>query len=110
VFLHAAGYRWVLFTAVTHLFNAFQRLGLKPVRLAEAEPGRLPDAGASWGRYYEAGPVVCAGDISAGLGKLARSAALGQPRLHALLDSAYRLGSLARPMRTSAALVAGCAQ
>ena len=30
-FLHALGYRWVLFTATRTLINAFQRLGLQPL-------------------------------------------------------------------------------
>jgi hypothetical protein len=96
VFLHAAGYRWVLFTAVRHLVNAFQRLGLRPVPLAAADPGRLPDGGASWGSYYDASPMVCAGDIGAGLRKLTTSAALRQPRLQALLDMAHQLGGAAQ--------------
>jgi len=93
VFLHAAGYRWVLFTAVRHLINAFQRLGLQPVVMAQADPRRLSDGGACWGRYYEAAPLVCAGDITAGLHKLGTSAALRQPRLRALLQTAQRLGA-----------------
>jgi hypothetical protein len=86
----------VLFTAVGHLVNAFQRLGLRPVTLAPADPQRLPDGGASWGSYYDAAPMVCAGDIGAGLRKLTASAALRQPRLQALLGSAQRLGDVVR--------------
>lgn len=87
LYLQAVGYRWVLFTAVRPLVNAFQRLGLNPIRLAEADPSRLPDGGRHWGSYYDARPVVCAGDIHAGYTKLVTSACSRQPRLQALLDS-----------------------
>ena len=90
--LAAAGYRWVLFTAIRPLANAFRRLGLRPVALAEADPARLPDGGASWGRYYDASPVVYAGDILAGASKLHAGSWGRRPRLRALLDGAHRLG------------------
>ena len=88
-FLHACGYRWVLFTAVRPLFNAFQRLGLNPVQLGAADPRRLPDGGRDWGRYYDERPVVCVGDIQSGYRKLNSSVSHGQPMLHALLSEAY---------------------
>ncbi|MGD8589947.1 MAG: thermostable hemolysin [Chromatiales bacterium] len=95
-FLHAAGYRWVLFTAVKSLFNAFQRLGLKPVRIATPDPKRLPDGGRNWGRYYQAGPMVCAGDIEAGWHKLNGHVSIMQPKLYALLREASALGMHSR--------------
>jgi hypothetical protein len=93
VLLYAAGYRWVLFTAIRSLFNAFQRLGLNPVQIAIPEPGRLPDNGSSWGSYYDAGPRVYAGNIEAGLSKLRAHVSPRQPRVHALLQDAQRLGT-----------------
>ena len=95
-FLHAAGYRWVLFTAVRPLFNAFQRLGLKPIVIATPDPMRLPDQGRQWGSYYQAGPLVCAGDIEAGYQKLNAHVSPRQPKLYALLQEARRLGMQAR--------------
>lgn len=65
--LHRMGYRWVAFTATRALRNSFQRLGLRPLPIARADPGRLPDRGASWGSYYEQDPAVMAGRISLGL-------------------------------------------
>ena len=88
VFLYQLGYRWVLFTAVKSLFNAFQRLGLNPIQLAAADPGRLPDGGECWGRYYDARPVVCAGNIAAGYRKLRDHVSIQQPALHTLLNDA----------------------
>lgn len=93
VYLRAAGYRWVLFTAVTPLINAFRRLGLNPIRLAAADPARLQDGGRQWGRYYDTRPYVCAGDIEAGHRKLTASGSVGQPMLYSLLEQAERHGS-----------------
>jgi len=64
--LHAAGLRWVLFTATRQLRNAFERLGLVPTPLAPARPDRLPDGGAHWGSYYQTQPQLMFGDIAAG--------------------------------------------
>lgn len=86
LYLHAAGYRWVLFTAVRPLINAFQRLGLNPLPLAPADPARLGTAARNWGSYYAGGPLVCAGDIAAGQRKLSGSVSSRQPLLQALLE------------------------
>jgi hypothetical protein len=90
-FLAAAGYHWVLFTATRPLANAFLRLGLRPLALAAANPARLHDGRAAWGRYYNQGPAVYAGDILAGAAKLASSTRSGRPHLQALLRAASRL-------------------
>jgi hypothetical protein len=63
--LHALGYRWVVFTATRQLHNAFRRLRLDALELADAAPSRLPDHGASWGTYYAHGPRVMGGPIAA---------------------------------------------
>ena len=96
VFLYAAGYRWVLFTAVKPLYNAFQRLGLRPIQIAKPDPGRLPEGGKHWGSYYQAGPLVYAGDITAGYYKLIASVSQHHPLLGALLQEAFSLGLNAR--------------
>ena len=91
-FLAAAGYRWVLFTATRPLANAFRRLGLRPIHLADADPARLPDGGKAWGAYYRQGPAVYAGDILAGAAKLQGACRAGQPHLQSLLRTSQRLG------------------
>jgi len=66
-FFHAAGYRWVVFTGVTRLRNAFVRLGMSPQQLIEADERRLPAGDvAQWGSYYDGDPVVCFGSIQDG--------------------------------------------
>jgi len=97
VFLYASGYRWVLFTAVRPLFNAFRRLGLRPVEIATPDPRRLPDGGSNWGSYYDAGPVVYAGDIEAGYRKLTAHVSQRQPKLKNLLRDAWFLGMGTHP-------------
>ena len=57
----------MVFTATRELRNSFRRLGLNPLRLARADPARLPDGGANWGSYYEHDPLVMAGRIVRGL-------------------------------------------
>jgi len=64
--LHAAGLRWVLFTATRQLRNAFDRLHLATVVLADADRARVHDDGTDWGRYYEVQPQVLFGDLAAG--------------------------------------------
>jgi hypothetical protein len=65
--LERLGYAWVVFTATRELRNTFARLGLHPVALAPADPGRLAERDAGWGRYYDHEPMVMAGRISHGV-------------------------------------------
>jgi len=71
MYLHTLGYRWVVFTAVPQLLNAFKRLGMEPVPMVAADPERLPeDQRVFWGSYYAERPMVCLGDIAAGFDSL----------------------------------------
>lgn len=63
--LHREGYKWVVFTATRSLINSFHRMGLEPVELAHATPGRVKNS-AAWGSYYDTQPVVVVGDIEMG--------------------------------------------
>jgi hypothetical protein len=71
--LHSAGFRWVLFAATRQLRNAFDRLHLATVELAEARASRLTGDHNQWGRYYETHPKLMFGDIAAGHAFLLRS-------------------------------------
>lgn len=57
------GYRFVAFTATREVERLLARLGHAPRVLADADPARLPDAGASWGRYYTHRPRVMFGEV-----------------------------------------------
>lgn len=76
VWLHERNYEWIAFTGTDHLRNSFQRLGISIVDIAAADPGRLPDRGAGWGRYYDSHPRVMVANVAEGHGVLARSGAL----------------------------------
>jgi len=66
-FLYGAGYHWVTFTGVPMLYNAFYRLGLEPVIIAEASQTCLSSKEQDeWGNYYEASPKIMFGNIHQG--------------------------------------------
>jgi len=100
-YLYELGYRWVLFTAIKPLFNAFQRLGLNPIQLAEASAEQLPDKGKQWGRYYDARPVVCVGNIESGYRQLQQHVSKNQPMLHTLLREVSIRADLSRDVPQS---------
>ncbi|MFZ5556572.1 MAG: thermostable hemolysin [Pseudomonadota bacterium] len=59
--LHESGQRWVVFTAVPALANAFKRLGIALTVLAPALLSALPAADQiGWGTYYDRSPRVMA--------------------------------------------------
>ena len=53
-------------TLTAPLRRIFTRIGIPIAVLAPALPGRLGEASAEWGRYYETDPRVCAGIIADG--------------------------------------------
>lgn len=68
--LNQLGYEWVVFTATRELIGIFRRVGLPPLALAQADPGRLGEQAADWGTYYDSQPVVVAGRIRLALDKV----------------------------------------
>lgn len=101
VWLDATGYEWVVCTGTDQLRNSFHRLGIATEVLANADPARLPDGGAGWGRYYEHHPVVMAVNVAeamcamrqAGLMRLIQPVAEGYDSRLAITGGAYgRLG------------------
>jgi hypothetical protein len=56
------GYNYVMFTGTREVKALLARLRYSPIVLAEADPARLPDGGASWGSYYTNNPQVMFGD------------------------------------------------
>lgn len=84
--LISEGFQWVAFTGTRELLNSFQRLGLAPLPLGEADPARLGAEREDWGSYYASRPQVMVGEILPGhrqLLQLGMYARLGhQPRYH----------------------------
>ncbi|MEC7816940.1 MAG: thermostable hemolysin [Pseudomonadota bacterium] len=70
VWLESAGYDWVVCTGTDQLRNSFHRLGIATQVIAPADPARLADGGAGWGRYYDHHPVVMAIRVADGLNAL----------------------------------------
>ena len=56
------GYHYVMFTGTREVKALLARLRYSPIVLADADPARLPDGGASWGSYYTNNPQVMFGD------------------------------------------------
>lgn len=73
--LHRRGVRWVVFVATRQLRNAFDRLHLATVEIADARPERVPGGPGEWGSYYDTQPKVMFGDIAAGHAYLTRASA-----------------------------------
>jgi len=63
-YLHNEGYRHVVVTGTQSLIARFRKLGLAPKIIAAADPARLADGGASWGRYYATKPCIVAGELA----------------------------------------------
>lgn len=82
--LHRAGVRWVLFAATRQLRNAFDRLRLATVVLADARSDRLQGDPSEWGSYYDAQPQVLFGDIAAGHAFLHRSSRVPSATPHSM--------------------------
>jgi hypothetical protein len=71
--LNKLDYDWVVFTATNELAGILARLGLPPLALAPADPGRLGSGAAAWGTYYDTNPVVVAGRIRLALERSGRA-------------------------------------
>jgi hypothetical protein len=87
-YLHAAGFDWVSFTAVPVLRNVFARMGLGLMELGSADASCLENSRNDWGSYYRQHPVVVAGDIEYGFGRLDRL--IQAEQVHSLLSRLWR--------------------
>jgi len=66
-YLSGMGYQWVVFTGVKKLRNGFRRLGIETEQIGQADTARLKSKELQrWGRYYQSGPLVMAGNIMKG--------------------------------------------
>lgn len=78
--LVAEGLGWVLFTATPAVANGLARLGIALVPLMPADPARLGEAQADWGRYYTHHPQVMAGNLRRAHAELCDRGLLPAPR------------------------------
>lgn len=67
------GPRFAVFTATRHVEQLLRRRGYVATALTAADPARLPDGGALWGRYYASAPRVLCGEIAPAVRQARRS-------------------------------------
>lgn len=74
--LRRGRFRWIVFTATRRVRELVQEMGF-PVRVvAAADPVRLGEERAAWGRYYDAEPMLTVGDLAVGATLIRRHPAL----------------------------------
>lgn len=76
--LHIIGRDWIVFTGTSQVRTMFSRLGLAPVAVADADPSRLGEDVARWGRYYEHAPSIMYGHVPPGYQTLKASGWLNE--------------------------------
>jgi hypothetical protein len=66
--LHRCDFEWVVFTGTPVVIRGLERLGFRLEKLGDADPLKLTSSKpADWGRYYEQGPQVVAGNVLEGI-------------------------------------------
>jgi len=66
-------------TLTEELRHLFDRLGVAPMVLGQADPAALGEQARHWGRYYEHHPMVLAGHLPRALQQFSRRAAVVSP-------------------------------
>jgi hypothetical protein len=69
--LASLGYEWIASTATPGVRAAFERLGVEVLELGRASAGAAGPHATAWGRYYDRGPTVVAGELAANLRRVA---------------------------------------
>jgi hypothetical protein len=93
-FLYSAGYRYIVFTAVPGVYNAFKRMDIPLRIMADARQSCLPESLQNkWGpEYYQSGPKVLAGDIANGFNIVKENIYRNNKKLIPLFEKACQLG------------------
>lgn len=95
-YLQGAGYDWVTFTALPSLKNAFRKMGLKVITLADADKNCLAEQEQqAWGNYYDDKPQVVTVNVHHAYGVLEKQLRFQQAMqfLQRLWQQAYLLGN-----------------
>lgn len=69
-YLHGKNQSHAVVTGTNFLERRLRTLGLKPTRLASANPDLLLQKDENWGSYYETAPHVLAGHVTSGYERL----------------------------------------
>ena len=93
-FLYSAGFKYIVFTAVPGVYNAFKRMDVPLKQITEASRDCLPeDLKDQWGpEYYELKPMVLAGDIAQGFEIMKQNIYTANKKLIPLFEKACQLG------------------
>ena len=63
-YIHTIGAKWIVFTAIPKIRNAWKRLGVNLLQICEASKERLDcDCREEWGNYYDTCPYVVAVNV-----------------------------------------------
>lgn len=71
-YLDFHGISYAVITGTNYLHHYFDKIGLNPVQLAEADISFLTEGHEDWGSYYDQKPRVLAGNVQTGIKKLNR--------------------------------------
>ncbi len=69
-YLHHRGMKYAVITGTGFIEKRLRSLGLRPRRLAAADPSRLLEKNENWGTYYDTQPHVLAGSVAHGYARL----------------------------------------
>lgn len=69
-YLHSKNQKYAVITSTDFLEKRFHDMGLKPKRLADADPALLLRKDENWGIYYDTHPRVLAGQVDQGYKRL----------------------------------------
>lgn len=91
--LHQLRMSTLVFTATTDVRRLLKRHGICLVPIASADPTRLGDKAAAWGRYYDTRPEVCVMSLADTASRIQQEPRLLNiifrhwPQLHTLVDT-----------------------
>ncbi len=93
-FLYSAGFKYIVFTAVPGVYNAFTRMDVPLKQITEAKRDCLTeDLKDKWGpEYYDLKPMVIAGDIAEGFEIMKQNIYGANQKLIPLFEKACQLG------------------
>lgn len=89
--LHRAGAEWIVFSATRQVAKLVGKLSCETLDLGPADPSRLGDKAANWGRYYDTAPRVLAIRLEEALASV-RKDLRPSVVLHLYRNSSRRLG------------------
>ncbi len=103
-FLYSAGFKYIVFTAIPGVYNAFKRMDVPLKVITEAKCEHLPEAvQQKWGpEYYERKPMVMSGDIIEGFDIMKKNIYDTNKKLIPLFEKSCELGC---QLRTQGALL-----